>query len=62
MILKKMVNPLPGIPGCFIGDTLLTLNTKEQIKMKDIDVGMVLEDDNIVTSKNEACICKGEII
>ena len=51
MILKKMVNPLPGIPGCFIGDTLLTLNTKEQIKMKDIDVGMVLEDDNIVTAK-----------
>ena len=61
MILKKMVNPLPGIPGCFIGDTLLTLNTKEQIKMKDIDVGMVLEDDNIVTAKMKLAFVKEKL-
>ena len=50
MILKKMVSPLPGIPGCFIGDTLIKLNNGTFIKMSDVDVGMILHDNNIVTS------------
>jgi hypothetical protein len=51
MVLKKWVNPLPGIPSCFIGDTDLTLNDGSKIKIKDIDVGMVLQNNNIVTAK-----------
>ena len=51
MVLKKWVNPLPGIPSCFIGDTDLTLHGGSKIKIKDIDVGMVLQNNNIVTAK-----------
>jgi len=50
MILKKMTNPLPGIPGCFIGETVLNLNDNSTIMMKDIKVGMILEDNNVVTA------------
>jgi len=50
MVLKKWVNPLPGIPSCFDGETLLTLKNGKKIKMKDIEVGMILQNDNIVTS------------
>lgn len=50
-VLKKWVNPLPGIPSCFIGDTDLTLNDGSKIKIKDIDVGMVLQNNNVVTAK-----------
>jgi len=57
MILKKFVNPLPGIPSCFDGNTILILNNGEKIKMKHIKVGMILEDNNIVTSFMEmACL------
>ena len=56
MILKKMVSPLPGIPGCFDGNTQLALNSGEFIKMKNLYVGMVLENNNKVTSvMNMAC-------
>lgn len=51
MVLKKWVNPLPGIPSCFIGDTELTLIDEQKIKIKDVDVGMILENNNIVTAK-----------
>ena len=51
MVLKKWVNPLPGIPSCFIGDTDLTLHGGSKIKIKDIDVGMVLQNNNVVTAK-----------
>lgn len=51
MVLKKWVNPLPGIPSCFIGDTYLTLHGGSKIKIKDIDVGMVLQNNNVVTAK-----------
>jgi hypothetical protein len=51
MVLKKWVNPLPGIPSCFTGDVELTLNSGDKIKMKDIDVGMILQNNNIVTAK-----------
>jgi hypothetical protein len=51
MVLKKWVNPLPGIPSCFIGDTDLTLHGGSKIKIKDIDVGMVLQNNNTVTAK-----------
>ena len=51
MVLKKWVNPLPGIPSCFTGDVELTLNDGHKIKMKDIDVGMILQNNNIVTAK-----------
>ena len=50
MILKKMTNPLPGIPSCFAGETILKLNNNTTIMMKDLNVGMILEDDNIVTA------------
>ena len=56
MILKKMVSPLPGIPGCFDGNTQLTLYSGDFIKMKDLEVGMILENNNCVTSiMNMAC-------
>lgn len=51
MVLKKWVNPLPGIPSCFIGDTDLTLHDGSNIKIKDVDVGMVLQHNNVVTAK-----------
>jgi len=51
MVLKKWVNPLPGIPSCFIGDTDLTLHDGSNIKIKDIDVGMILQNKNVVTAK-----------
>jgi hypothetical protein len=51
MVLKKWVNPLPGIPSCFIGDTDLTLHDGSNIKIKDIDVGMILQHNNVVTAK-----------
>jgi len=51
MVLKQWVNPLPGLPRCFVGDTLLTLNNGDKIKMKDVETGMILENDNIVTAK-----------
>jgi hypothetical protein len=50
MILKQWVNPLPGIPSCFVGDTELILNDGTKIKMKDVNVGMVLQNNNVVTS------------
>ena len=50
MILKKMTNPLPGIPGCFDGETVINLNDNTTIMMKDIKVGMILEDNNVVTA------------
>ena len=50
MILKKMVSPLPGVPGCFDGNTQLTLYSGDFIKMKDLEVGMILENNNQVTS------------
>ncbi|MDC1321260.1 hypothetical protein N8261_04795 [Flavobacteriaceae bacterium] len=50
MILKKMVSPLPGIPGCFIGDTLIELNNGSHIAMKDLEIGMILQNNNSVTS------------
>ena len=57
MILKKFINPLPGIPSCFDGDTILTLNNSEKIKVKNIKVGMILEEDNMVTAFMEmACL------
>ena len=57
MILKQFVNPLPGIPSCFDGDSILILNTGEKIKMKNVKVGMILEDENIVTAIMEmACL------
>ena len=31
MVLKKWVNPLPGIPSCFTGDVKLTLNNGHKI-------------------------------
>jgi len=51
MVLKKWVNPLPGIPSCFIDDTLLTLENGNKLKIKDIDVGMILQNNNVVTAK-----------
>lgn len=57
MILKQFVNPLPGIPSCFDGNSILILNTGEKIKMKNIKVGMILEDENVVTAIIEmACL------
>jgi hypothetical protein len=50
MILKNMVSPLPGIPSCFVGDTLVEMNTGQFIKMKDLDVGMLLKNNNPITS------------
>lgn len=59
MILKKFVNPLPGIPTCFVGDTKIKLNNGMSIPMKDIEVGMILEDNSYVTSILEfACLDK----
>lgn len=51
MVLKQWVNPLPGIPRCFVGDTVVTLNNGDKIEMKEVEVGMILENDNIVTAK-----------
>ena len=51
LILKQMTNPLPNIPSCFSGDTLIKLNNNEYISIKDIEPGMILQDDNIVTAK-----------
>ena len=50
MILKQMVSPLPGIPSCFDGETLVKLDNNDYMAMKDLDVGMILQDNNIVTS------------
>ena len=50
MVLKKWVNPLPGIPSCFVGDTRLTLYNGDKIKIKDIGVGMILKDNSVVTA------------
>lgn len=50
MVLKKWVNPLPGIPSCFVGDTLLTLYNGDNVKIKDIGVGMILKDNSVVTA------------
>jgi len=50
LILKQMTNPLVNIPHCFCGDTLLILNTKKNIKIKDVQPGMILEGNNIITS------------
>lgn len=59
MILKKFVNPLPGIPTCFDGDTLLELESGETIKIRDIKAGMILKDNNVVTAIMEmACLDK----
>ena len=51
LILKQMSNPLPNIPGCFCGNTLIKLKNKKYIRIKDIEPGIVLEDNNIVTAK-----------
>jgi|UniRef100_A0A6C0CIG6 hypothetical protein len=57
MILKKFVNPLPGIPSCFDGNTILNLENGERVKMKNVKVGMILENNNTVTSFMEmACL------
>jgi hypothetical protein len=59
MILKKFVNPLPGIPTCFDGDILLELHTTESIKLKNIKPGMILKNNNVVTAVMEmACLDK----
>ncbi len=50
MVLKKWVSPLPGIPSCFVGDTLLTLKSGKKIKIEEAEAGMILEKDNIITS------------
>ena len=51
LILKQMSNPLPNIPGCFCGNTLIKLKNKKYIRIKDIEPGIVLEDNNTVTAK-----------
>ena len=51
LILKQMSNPLPNIPCCFCGNTLIKLKNKKYIRIKDIEPGIVLEDNNIVTAK-----------
>ena len=57
MILKQFINPLPGIPSCFDGETILILKNGNKMKMKNINVGTVLEDGNIVTAIMEmACL------
>ncbi len=50
MILKKWINPLPGIPSCFEENTLLKMDNGSMMKIKDIQVGMFLENKNEVTS------------
>ena len=50
MILKKWINPLPGIPSCFEENTLLKMDDGSMIKIKDIEAGMFLENKNEVTS------------
>ena len=50
MVLKQMVNPPPNLPSCFLGDTLLTLQSGEKIKIKDVTVGAILDNESIVTS------------
>lgn len=60
MILKQFVNPLPGIPSCFDGNTILILNNGDKIKMKNVKVGMILQDNNKVTAIMEM-VCLDEI-
>ena len=60
MILKKMVNPLPGIPTCFDGETDITLNDGSVVKMKNIETGMILQDNNEVTS-TMVMVCNDDI-
>lgn len=61
MILKKMVNPLPGIPTCFFGDTQIKLQNGNKVKIKDLDVGMILENNNIVTAKMKLAFINKDI-
>ena len=61
MVLKKWINPLPGIPSCFVGDTLLTLKNGKKIKMKEAEVGMILENDNIITSTMKLALVNDNI-
>jgi hypothetical protein len=60
LILKQMTNPLPNIPRCFCGNTLLKLNTNQYIKIKDIVPGMILEDNNTVTATFKLAIINEE--
>lgn len=50
MILKTAVSPLPGIPSCFGAETLLKLDNGTMIQIKDIKVGMELENEDKVTA------------
>ena len=50
LILKQMTNPLPNIPHCFCENTKLKLINNEEIEIKNCQPGMVLENDNIITS------------
>ena len=57
MILKQFVNPLPGIPSCFDGNTILDLSNNQKVKIKDLKVGMKLKDKSTITSIMEmACM------
>lgn len=56
MVLKQWVNPLPGIPGCFMGDTVLILHNGTSIQMKDIEPGMILENNSIVTANMKLAV------
>jgi hypothetical protein len=60
MILKKMVSPLPGIPSCFDGETMIKLDNNDYMAMKDLEVGMILQDNNKVTSTMEM-VCSDDI-
>ena len=50
LILKQMTGPFPNIPHCFCENTKLKLISNEEIEIKDCEPGMILEDNNMITS------------
>lgn len=50
LILKQMTSPLPNIPHCFCENTKLKLISNEEIEIKNCEPGMILQDNNVITS------------
>ena len=50
LILKQMTSPFPNIPHCFCENTKLKLISNEEIEIKDCEPGMILQDNNVITS------------
>lgn len=57
MVLKQHSAGFPSIPSCFGGETVVELENGKLKLFKDLEPGMVLKNNNVITSKMKmACL------